>query len=249
MKQKVPTKKSITIVDIARKANVSPTAVSMALNNSKGLSTKTRKKILKIAEKLNYQPNYAAKSLISRRSYTISFVLSDITNPFYPELALGIERKADELGYSLFLFNTDGSLEKEKKAIGALRAKGVDGIILATATIDNPSIRSLVEDRFPFVLVNRRFMDSETDDQYVVLDDYACGYEGVRHLFRIGHERIAIIAGAVNASTALMRTKGSTEAFADFGIKADRKLLVECDYVGEKAYQATKLLLGIILFQ
>ena len=154
-------------------AQVSTTAVSMALNDRPGVSEKTRQKILNLAKKLDYQPNSVAKSLISKRSYTIGLIVNNIADPFSPELALGIEKKANELDYSMLLCNTDGSLEKEKKSLDMLRAKGVDGVILATVTIDDPHIKLLLEDQFPFVLVNRFSMDSELENKmdYVVLDN------------------------------------------------------------------------------
>ena len=236
-----------TIKDIARTAKVSVTAVSMAINGRPGVSEKTRQKILKLAKKLDYQPNYMARSLIGKRSYTIGLIVNNITDPFYPELALGIEKKANELNYSLLLCNTDGSLEKEKQSLDMLRAKGVDGVILATVTVDDPHIKLLVEDQFPFVLVNRFSMDSELENKmdYVVLDNYACGYEGVKHFYRLGHDRIAIIAGAFNTSTATARTKGAMQAFKDHGMDADSKLVVECGYVREKAYNAAMRLLAM----
>jgi LacI family transcriptional regulator len=235
-------KHKTTIKDIARMAKVSATAVSMALNDRPGVSKKTRHKILKLAKKLEYQPNYVAKSLISKRSYTIGLILNNIADPFYPELALGIEKKANELDYSLLLCNTDGSLEKEKKSLDMLRAKGVDGVILATVTIDDPHIKLLIEDQFPFVLVNRFSMDSELKNKmdYVVLDNYACGYKGVKHFYRLGHDRIAIIAGAFNTSTATARTKGAMQALKDHGMDTDSKLVVECGYVRENAYNTAK---------
>ncbi len=240
-------KHKTTIKDIARTAKVSATAVSMALNDRPGVSKKTRKKIIKLAKKLDYQPNYMARSLIGKRSYTIGLIVNNIADPFYPELALGIEKKANELDYSMLLCNTDGSLEKEKKSLDMLRAKGVDGVIIATVTIDDPHIKLLIEDQFPFVLVNRFSMDSELENKmdYVVLDNYACGYKGVKHFYRLGHDRIAIIAGALNTSTAAARTKGAMQALKDHEIDTDSKLVVECGYVREKAYTAAKRLLAI----
>ena len=235
-----------TIKDIAKMARVSATAVSMALNERPGVSAKTRQKIIKIAEKLDYQPNYAAKSLISKRSYTIGLIINNIADPFYPEIAKGIEEKANELGYSLLLCNTNRSLEGEKRSLETLRAKGVDGVILATATVDDPNIKPLIRVRFPFVLINRYSMDPQLENQmdYVVLDNFACGYKGVKHLYRMGHDRIALITGALNTSTGMMRTKGAMQAIKDLDINTDAKLIMECDYVREKAYKAAIRLLA-----
>jgi LacI family transcriptional regulator len=240
-------KSKSTIKDIAKIAKVSATAVSRALNYRSGVSEKTRQKILNIAKKLDYQPNYVAKSLVSNRSYTIGLIVNNIADPFYPELALGIEEKANEFGYSLLLSNTNRSLEAEKQSLDMLRAKGIDGVIITTVTIDDPNIMPLVEDRFPFVLINRYctdpYLENKTD--YVVLDNYACGYKGVKHFYRLGHNRIALITGEMNTSTAMMRTKGAMQALKDHGMDLDSKLVVESGYVREKAYNAAKRLLAI----
>lgn len=239
--------KSTTIKDIAKIAKVSPTAVSMAINNRQGVSVKTRRKILKIAKNLNYYPNYIAKSLISKRSYSIGLIVTNIADPFYPELARGIEEKAIGLGYNLVLCNTNRSLEVEKRSIEMLQSKGVDGIILATVTKNDPHIKSLIEERFPFVLINRLSMDPSFANKmdYVVLDNFAGGYLGVEHFYKLGHDKIAIITGDLNTSTAIKRTEGVKKAFMDYGLKLTPELLVECGYMRKPAYQAAKHLLTL----
>jgi LacI family transcriptional regulator len=239
-------KRKPTIKDIAHLAKVSTTAVSMALNNLNGVSEKTRTKILKIAKKLEYRPNYLAKSLIGKRSNTIALIIENITDPFYAELALGTEEKASQLGYSVLVYNTGGSLSKEKDCIDNLRARGVDGVILSTITMDDPHIKPLLEDRFPFVCVNRFSMDRtlRTKIDCVVLDNYSCGYQGIEHLYRLGHDRIALITGTPTAGTAFMRTKGSMQAMEDYGLAKHPKLVVECNFLRENANRATKRLLA-----
>jgi len=235
-----------TIKDIAGLAKVSATAVSMALNNRPGVSGKTRQKILRIAKKLNYQPNFAAKSLISNRSYTIGLIINNITDPFYPEIALGIEEKANELDYSVLLCNTNRSMDGERRSIDTLRGKGVDGIIIATVTVDDPNIEALVRDRFPFVLVNRYSTDPMFENKldYVVLDNHACGYKAIKHFYRMGHDQVAMITGALNTSTGMMRTRGATQAMKDLGMETDHKMVVECGYDRDRAYQAAKRLVA-----
>ncbi|MBW2369902.1 MAG: LacI family DNA-binding transcriptional regulator [Deltaproteobacteria bacterium] len=236
-----------TIKDIAGQAGVSTTAVSMALNKRGGVSEKTRKRILKIAEKLDYQPNLAAKSLVSNRTQTIGLVMNNIADPFYPEMALGIEEKAAEHGYSLLVSNIGGCLDKEKKSIDMLRARGVDGVIITTATSDDPNIGPLAEAKFPLVLVSRFSMDPALKNRidYVVVDDHACGYQGVAHLYRLGHDRIALITGTIKASTTAIRVEASKQALNDFGMDTDSQLVVACDFVRQRAQEAAKALLAM----
>jgi LacI family transcriptional regulator len=226
-------------------AKTSVAAVSLALNNRPGVSEKTRQKILKIAGKLEYRPNYPAKSLIGKGSNTLALIIENITDPFYAELALGTEEKASERGYSVLIYNTGGSLSKEKDCIDNLRARGVDGVILSTITMDDPNIRPLIDDRFPFICVNRFSMDRALRNKIdcVVLDNYACGYQGIEHLYRLGHDRIALITGTSGVATTFMRTKGSMQAMEDYGLVKNPKLTAECGFLREKAYEAAKRLL------
>lgn len=237
----------VTIKDIAKAANLSITAVSMALNNRSGVSPQTRQRVLGIAKALDYQPNYAAKALISRRSYTIGLILNSISDPFFPELAKGVEEYATRSGYSLLLCNTNRDLQAEKQAIDMLRSRGVDGIILATVTKDDPNIEPLIRDHFPFVLLNRRSMDRAFENKidYVVLDNYRGGYRGMKHLYELGHDRIGMITGLRNTSTAILRTKGALQALADCGLKQDPALVEEGSYRRDKAYEAAKKLLAL----
>jgi len=242
-------KKRATIKDIAQIAKISSTAVSMALNHRPGVSSRTREKVLSIATELGYQPNYAAKSLISRQSNTLALIVHNIADPFYAELALGVEGEAARLGYSLLIYNTGTSPrieERERDLISNLRARGVDGVILSTVSLDDPNIELLVEDRFPFVLVNRLSLDPklQTKMDFVVLDNLSCGYKGTEHLYRMGHDTIAVIAGALNASTASLRTRGSVQAMKDLGMNRDPKWVVECHYIREEAYRAAKRILS-----
>ena len=236
-----------TIKDIARVARVSPTAVSMALNDRPRISPETRKRILRIAKELNYQPNFVARSLVMKRSHTLGVIITTIMNPFYPELAKGIEDKALELGYTIILCSTNYDLKLERYYINVLRSKGVDGIIFSSVEVDDPNIKPLIDERFPFILVNRRihnrFLDRKVD--YIVLDNVSGGYMAMEHLYRLGHRRIGIIAGGMNISTAVERTEGAKKLLKDCGLKFDPNLMVESQFSKESAYSATKKFLSM----
>jgi len=235
-------RKKPTIKDIAKIAKVSPTAVSMALNDRPRIGQETRKRILRIVKELNYQPNFVARSLVNKRSNTIGLIITTIINPFYPELAKGIEDKAMEFGYNIILCSTNYDLKLEKYYINMLRSKGVDGIIFSSVEINDPNIKPLIEDHFPFILVNRRihnrFIAKKID--YIVLDNFLGGYIAMEHLLKLGHHRIGIIAGALNISTAVERTEGVKKSLKDYGIKLDPNLMMECNFSKELAYHATK---------
>ncbi|MBW2366642.1 MAG: LacI family DNA-binding transcriptional regulator [Deltaproteobacteria bacterium] len=237
---------NVTLKDIAKALNVSHTAVSMALNGKAGVSDETRQRILKAAKEMNYMPNLAARSLISNKSGTLGLVISNIADPFYPKLARGVEVRANELGYNIILNNTDGNVQKEKHCIETLLSRGVDGIICSTVTVDDPNLDLLMERRFPFVALNRVPVDRPDADKidYVVIDSYSGGYKAVNHLFRLGHDRIAVIAGAKKTSTTRDRTRGARQAMKDAGLQIDSKLIAYCNYERNRAFTAAKRLLA-----
>ncbi|MHB8770266.1 MAG: LacI family DNA-binding transcriptional regulator [Syntrophales bacterium] len=238
-------KKQSTIIDIAKLAGVSATTVSMALKHHPRISQQTRDRIEAIAEELHYYPNYVARSLVSKKSKTLGLIITSILNPFYPELAKGIEDKAMALGYNIILCSTNYNRRLQKPFVDLLRSKGVDGIILTSVEINDPDIAPLLDDNFPLVLVNRRVMNHTLEKKidYVVLDNVSGGYMAMQHLQKLGHRRIAIIAGSFDISTAVERTEGARKAMSDSGLTIEPGLIVECSFSKEKAYEATRKLL------
>ncbi len=183
--------RKVNIKDIARLAKVSHTTVSRALNNKSRIRPETKEKILAIARELGYRPNLIAKSLVSKRTKTLGLVITNIANPFYTELAQGIEKTATRLGYNIILCSTQSNIAIEKQYIEMLRSKGVDGIIFSSAHIEDPNIVSLAEEGFPVVLVNRRTYHPLVKERidYVGVDNVQGGYLAVEHLIRLGHQR------------------------------------------------------------
>ncbi|MBT3176770.1 MAG: LacI family DNA-binding transcriptional regulator [Desulfobacula sp.] len=232
----------VTIKDLARHLKVSTTTISNALNGKPGVGKKARKKILQMAKEMGYQPNYFAKGLVSKQSHAIGLTIANIADPFSAELARGVYEKANELGYTMMLFNTNYDIENEAKSIEILKSKGVDGIILTTVTQDDPNIDSLNEIQMPYVLVNRLILNPKKANRIdsVSVDDYGSFYKAAKHLCRLGHKNIAVIAGDMDVSTAIALTQGANDAFAEYGVTIPPDLFIECGFSREKAYQAAK---------
>ncbi len=240
------TMSNVTIKDIARRLKVSAATVSNALNNKPGVGKAARKNILKLAKEMGYQPNYFAKGLVSRQSYAIGLVITNIADPFYPELAQGVQEQANASGYSMMLFNTNHSIENEKRIIEMLGSKGVDGVILSTVQQDDPNIEILDELKIPYVLVNRLILNPKKASHIdsVTLDNYGGSFEAAAHLCRLGHTKISVIAGDMESSTAIMRTQGAKDAFAEFGVTIPPEWFVECGYTKMNAHDATRRILS-----
>lgn len=230
----------VTIKDIAKRLNVSVATISNALNDKPGVGTDVKKKIIKLAKEMGYQPNFSAKSLVSRNSFAIGLIVSSIADSFYPELALGVQDKATEHGYTMLLFNTNHSMENEIKCIEMLKSRGVDGIVLSTVLQNDPCIELLDETDIPYVLVNRVIINPKKAGKIdsVSIDNYDGSYKAAEHLCKLGHQKIAMIKGNMKSSTAIFRTEGALDAFTEYGINIEPELNIECDYSMKKAYKA-----------
>lgn len=236
-----------TIKDIAKVAGVSHTTVYRALNDKPRISQSTKEQIISIAREFNYQPNVLAQSLVSGRTKTLGLVITTIVNPFYPELAKGIEDTARSLGYSIILCCTNFDISLEKQYIDMLRSRGVDGIIFTSAHIRDPNITRLVEDGFPLILVNRRVHGDPLMDSinYVVVENAKGGFLAIEHLIRMGHERIGIISGPSDSSPAVERLEGARRAFTEYGLDPGELLVLEGDFLKSSGYEAAKKFLAM----
>jgi LacI family transcriptional regulator len=223
-------------------ANVSHTTVSRALNDKSRIRNETKEKILSIARELNYQPNYIARSLVMKRTKTLGLVITTIANPFYTELAQGIEATARSLGYNIILCSTNYDLAIEKQHIDILRSKGVDGIIFTSSHIGDPNIIRLAEEKFPMVLVNRRTYEPIVKQKvnYVGVDNILGGFLAVEHLIRLGHRQIGVIGGSSESSVGLERLEGGKKALEAYDLEKRSDYFLEGDFLKESGYQGGK---------
>ena len=234
--------KKITIKDIARKANVSHTTVSRALNNKSRIKNETKDKILTIARELNYRPDFIARSLVMKRTKTLGLVITTIANPFYIELSQGIETTAISQGYNIILCSTNYDLSAERKYIDMLRSKGVDGIILTSAHMGDPNIVGLAEEGFPIILINRRTYHPVVKEKvdYVGVDNILGGFLAAEHLIRLGHKRIGVIGGSSESSVGFERLEGGKKALTTYGMEVIGDHFLEGDFLKGSGYQGGK---------
>jgi len=234
--------KKVNIKDIAKLANVSHTTVSRALNNKSRIRKETRETILSIAKNLGYRPNFVARSLVMKRTKTLGLVITNIANPFYPELAQGIEKTATKLGYSIILCSTQSDISTERQYIEMLRSKGVDGIVFSSAHMEDPNIVELAEEEFPIVLVNRRTYHSAVKEKvdYVGVNNILGGFLAVEHLIRLGHQRIGMIGGSAESSVGLERLEGGKKALMTYGLEQRDDYFLEGNFLKRSGYHRGK---------
>ncbi len=196
---------------------------------------------------MNYQPNVAARSLKVRKSKTLGLVITTIINPFYPELAQAIENTAREMGYNIILCSTNYDINLERQHIDMLRGKGVDGIIFTSTHRHDPNIETLINEKFPLILVNRKIYDESVINRvdYVVVDNVHGGMIALEHLIRMGHQRIGIISGLPQSSASIERLEGARRAFAEYGLDITPDWVVEGDFLKASGFEAARKLAGI----
>lgn len=235
---------AVTIKDIAKLANVSITTVSRVINNkSEGVSEETRNRILQLVKELGYQPNAIARGLVTKKTKTIGLIIPDISNPFFPDIARGVEDSAHIYGYNVFLCNTDDNLEKESEYINALKEKYVDGIIFTSSAPSNyEHIMELIKSGVPVIMMDRRI---ESEDIYgVFIDNYEGGYLATKHLIDLGHRKIACITGPLNVRNARERLAGYKKGLLENGLEVDEELIFEGDYKINSGIVGTEKLLN-----
>jgi len=238
--------KKATIKDIARICGVSITTVSRVINNKKeGVGADTLEHILRVIKELNYQPNVVARSMITKRSHTIGLVIPDIRNPFFSELARGVEDVCNRYEYGCFLCNTDGDFEKENEYIQLLRGRVADGILFTTQNNAeyNEVFRDFIARRFPFCFIER-YIDELPEVPGVYFDNRLGAAMITDYLLDHGHRRIAFVSGPLTTHNARQRKEGYIASLANHGIAADESLIVEGNYKYNGGYQAADTLVA-----
>lgn len=219
---------NVTIKDIARMANVSYATVSRALNNHKDVNEQTKQKILKICKEVGYSPNAIARGLVKQSTYTIGLLVPDITNPYYPEVARGVEDEASRENYNVFLCNTNWDMMKEVDYFNLLLAKRVEGIIIAPVSDDTMKFVDKFTGRLPIIFLGTRVEDEKYN--YVVVDNIKGAEMITEYLISLGHRKIAFVGGMQGSSTFADRVTGYKNALKKHNIEIDEKLIHICGY-------------------
>ncbi|MHB1521145.1 MAG: LacI family DNA-binding transcriptional regulator [Ferrimicrobium sp.] len=215
-----------TIRDVARAAGVHPSTVSRALGNGGQanalVNAETRARILRIAAELNFRPDIAARTLKTGQSHTVGVLLPDLTNPLFPPIVRGLEDRFAEDGFVVLLGNTDDDAQRGELVLEGLLSRGVDALVVATARRDGTQFLELSR-RLPIVLINRVF-----DDQLVpsVATDEVAGVRmAVEHVYRLGHRRIAHVAGPQDLSTGRNRYRGYVAEMGRLGLTVEDSMV------------------------
>ena len=229
--------------DIAGDLGVSLMTVSKALRNHSDISEKTRNRVLKRMRELNYQPDWIARSMVTGRTFVVGLVFPDLMHSFFAEVAKGVTRKLQPLGYQVVISDTEEDGDVELRHVDVLVNRRVDGLIIASAQRKGrlDLFRMLDRKKIPYVLIDR--MLPGVDANYVGVKDDELGAMATEHLIAQGCRRVAHIRGPAVA-TGAGRLRGYRRALARHGITPDPAYITSGQYGDNTGYDAMQKLLA-----
>jgi LacI family transcriptional regulator, galactose operon repressor len=235
-------RKRVTLKEIAKRAGVATGTVSMVLNHNPLVAATTREHVRRVIVELGYVYDRGAAQMRNKRTNIVGVSICNLINPYFAEIAVGIERSLEALGRALFLGNCGESIERQSRFLATLREYNVDGVLLMPA-VGTPKkvVAQLREWRVPVVMVSRRVIGTETD--FAGNDNRFGSMLATRHLIRLGHERIAFVGLNRRTSTGRDRAAGFSTALRQAGMEVAPELVVECDASREEGYHAIARLL------
>ena len=223
--------KSVSIKDIAAKAGVSFTTVSIVLNGRSKemkISEGMTNKIIKLAEKMHYRPNQFAKGLRTGKTNTIGLIVDDISNYFFGQLAKIVEEEADKMGYTVMFCSSENNEGKSRHILNMLVGKQMDGYIIAPTAAMFPELEKLIKEQKPAVLIDRYYL--ELDSSYVTIDNIKGSLDAVNYLAAKGHRRIALVTNQTDQLQIKQRIEGYVHGLKKNNLPLENSLILKCPF-------------------
>lgn len=222
-------KSKVNIHNIARGAAVSIATVSRVINGHASVSPEVRKRVQDTVQRLAYRPNIIARSLRTQQSGTIGVVIPNISNAYFSDSVRALQDEVEGAGYTTFIVNTDGKIDREQAALRTLQERRVDGVVLVSASgKSTPALLDLLQAGTPVVAMDRRIDHPAID--HVLIDVRKGTADAVKHLIGQGRRRIAFVAGPAGLSTAKEKLAGYRDGLKKGGIVFDKSLVFPGDY-------------------
>lgn len=226
---------------VAHHAKVSIATVSRTINHVPTVNPKLAKRVWEAIRDLNYTPNPQARALVSGRSRMLGLIISEITNPFFPELIQGFEQVAVEHNYEILIGSTNHDPERLQTCIRRMVERKAEGVAMMTFGIEEPLLGQLAERNVPLVFID---IGPETENVSVLEVDYQQGLrQGVQHLAALGHRDIAFISGPLRLHSAHSRLEAFQNATRECGLQIDPQRIIEGDHTMEGGIEAARKLL------
>jgi LacI family transcriptional regulator len=231
----------VTIARVAGRAGVSKTTVSHVLSGNRPVAKVTQERVERAIRELGYRPDRLARSLRTKQSHTVALIIPDITNPYYPVLARGLEDGLASAGYRTFVCNTDALRDRELEFLGDLTARRVDGIALSCFRLGAEDLQSAFAVGTPVVSIGARIDHPFADT--VTSDDERGAFDATMRLIRRGRRRVALIRGA--EGTGQPRTEGYLRALREADLAPDRGLIRPGDWIRQGGAGAMEALISL----
>ena len=206
---------AIRLKDIARDLGVSVITVSKALRGMPDISEETRQRVLKRVAELDYRPNMLARGLASGKTFIVGLVVPDLLHPFFAEFAKSLNSVLRQNNYGLILSSSEEDPEMEQHEIGAILARGIDALLIASCQATLQGFYGIEDQKTPFILIDRDFPHLRAN--FVGTDDYGAGRMATEHLLSLGRRQIAHIAGP-DLAPAADRLRGYKAALTEHNI-------------------------------
>ena len=237
--------KTLTLKNIAKKVGVSTSTVSRVLNGTPSripVSEKTKRKVHKLVKELDYHPDVYARSLRSRKSYTVGVVIEDVEDPYFGPVIRAIEETLIPRDYHFLVTNARNEGKRELVCVDYLLSRLVEGIIFAGTPegYNDEAIKKVTKKGIPCVLLKRK---SGMRLPSITINNENGGYIATQHLLKLGHQRIAFLSGPAHKSDSQNRLKGYKKALREFGIGSQEKLIEKGNHTPESGYKMMKRLL------
>lgn len=228
-------KRKVNIKDVAARAKVHPSTVSRVMNpeTRSMVSERVADRITQIASEMGYARSPLASGLRTGRTFTIGVIIPDLSNPMFPPIVRGIERTLSAEGFIAILADSDNSQKGERAIFDSMKSRHIDGLILATARLQDPVVMDCIDEQLPLVLVNRT---TDTHDVTEVINNDELGIQmAITHLVELGHKQIAFLGGPQNTSTGRDRYQAFLEIARTGQFQLDPELCVNCAAFTEAA--------------
>ena len=231
-----------TLKDVAKRSGVAIGTASAVINESLWVSEKTRHRVQKAIDELNYRPNQLARNLRTQRTNTIGLIVSDITNPFFPQIIRSIDACARRNGYLIIVCDSNENSEIGFETFKGLLEKKVDGIIFVGGVVPEDELKKYVNGKYPFIVViERDYCIPEIHT--VIVDSINGGYMATKHLLDLGYSPVGIITGPLedkHIHGSFGRYEGYQMALKAYGISFDHTLVKQGDFTFNGGYLAMK---------